>query len=381
MVKITIIGWYGTETIGDRAILAGLISLFREAIGDFEIKLGSIYPFFTERTLYEDMDFLCRCAKKQRLHISLFDSRDVKELDNAIGYCDMLVMGGGPLMGMACMFMVEYAFAKAKKLHKKTMVLGCGVGPMRKRIYERSLVHIVRKADVTVFRDDTSLREYNRIAGRQGNGKALIDPAVFAAVCFKEINTSKPDDSIADTIAVSVREFPDAYKINKSIQSQDINRLVITFIKNLLSHNKPVHLVPMHYFGVGYDDRVFMNMARNTIGSGAVSVQNKPLTLYETMKKFADASLCVGMRFHSVVLQTLLNGNNIILDYTDPKTGKIGNFIRQMGAEEQYKNSYIALQTTGNKLPELHPEKLFKYDGKRITMFRDTYITTMRSVI
>lgn len=25
-MKITIIGWYGTETIGDRAILAGLFS-------------------------------------------------------------------------------------------------------------------------------------------------------------------------------------------------------------------------------------------------------------------------------------------------------------------------------------------------------------------
>lgn len=26
MVKIAIIGWYGTETIGDRAILAGILS-------------------------------------------------------------------------------------------------------------------------------------------------------------------------------------------------------------------------------------------------------------------------------------------------------------------------------------------------------------------
>jgi polysaccharide pyruvyl transferase WcaK-like protein len=58
MVKITVIGWYGTETIGDRAILAGLLSLFDEVFGDFELKLGSIYPFFSERTLYEDMDFL-----------------------------------------------------------------------------------------------------------------------------------------------------------------------------------------------------------------------------------------------------------------------------------------------------------------------------------
>ena len=44
-MKITIIGWYGTETIGDRAILAGLISIFNQAYDEFEVKLGSLNPF------------------------------------------------------------------------------------------------------------------------------------------------------------------------------------------------------------------------------------------------------------------------------------------------------------------------------------------------
>ena len=39
---ITVIGWYGTETIGDRAILAGLISLFNKSYTYFEIKKNDL---------------------------------------------------------------------------------------------------------------------------------------------------------------------------------------------------------------------------------------------------------------------------------------------------------------------------------------------------
>lgn len=56
-MEITIIGWYGTETIGDRAILAGIISLLSKSISNLSIRLGSLYPFYSERTLYEDSDF------------------------------------------------------------------------------------------------------------------------------------------------------------------------------------------------------------------------------------------------------------------------------------------------------------------------------------
>ena len=66
-MKITIIGWYGTETIGDRAILAGLFSVFAKVYEDFEIKLGSLYPFFSERTINEDYSFYKEITEKDFL--------------------------------------------------------------------------------------------------------------------------------------------------------------------------------------------------------------------------------------------------------------------------------------------------------------------------
>src|SRR5574344_35318 len=341
MVKIVVIGWYGTETIGDRAILAGLLSVFADAYKNFEIKLGSIYPFFTERTISEDISFYSKCAKNEMLDVQLFNSQNIKELDAAIKECDVMVVGGGPLMGFPALFMLEYAFAKAHKLCKRTMILGCGVGPMRKKIYERSLTNIVTKSHVSIFRDATSLQESCRITHNQ-EGCSIIDPSAFAVEIFRQYNEPKPSEEIV----ACVREFPCEYKINKAIDENRINRKLYNFIAKIQHDNgNNICLLPMHYFEVGGDDRTFLNKMYFSLNNQKINVQNNPLSLCETMEKISNASACIGMRFHSVVLQTLLNGNNMILDYTDPQTGKIGNFIRQIQATGIYQRTYVNLQT------------------------------------
>jgi polysaccharide pyruvyl transferase WcaK-like protein len=97
VAKITIIGWYGTETIGDRAILSGIFTFFKKAFREFEVKLGSLYPFFTQRTLNEDHNFWEESCN-YTFPVQLFDSKKVQELDKAIKDSDLVVMGGGPLM-------------------------------------------------------------------------------------------------------------------------------------------------------------------------------------------------------------------------------------------------------------------------------------------
>ena len=57
-MRILILGWYGTETIGDRAIFAGLMQLLSQSLGDINVTVGSLNPFFTERTLIEDLKII-----------------------------------------------------------------------------------------------------------------------------------------------------------------------------------------------------------------------------------------------------------------------------------------------------------------------------------
>ena len=88
MVKIAVIGWYGTETIGDRAILAGLVRVFALTFNDFSIRLGSLFTVLTERTLLEDIDFLSECSGTERLSISILHSLNHKCLRNNIEDAD-----------------------------------------------------------------------------------------------------------------------------------------------------------------------------------------------------------------------------------------------------------------------------------------------------
>jgi len=138
-------------------------------------------------------------------------------------------------------------------------------------------------------------------------------------------------------------------------------------------------MIPMHYFYVGNDDRYFLSKIKfNVNNKENCIVQNKPLSLSETMLSFYKAELSIGMRFHSVVLQTILNGNNIILDYTEPNKGKIYGFLKDIDEISFYRDRYWVLQNIKtlnfesienirklkNKLPEFLIEKYYEKNKK-----------------
>lgn len=377
MNKITIIGWYGTETIGDRAILAGVIKVLYSAYQDIEIRLGSIIPFFTERTLEEDEAFFRSCSGHEDLNIKLFNSAKPKELDDSIKWCDSLCIGGGPLEDIPSMFMLEYAIKKARKLKKKTMAIGCGAGPLYKRIYQKSMVNIVNNTDVAIFRDERSLKEYLRLGGCKNDCIGTIDPAAFALQHYKQKRQSTKESK--DIIVISVREFTSEYKMNRNINVDSINRKIYENIQLLKEkHGTDILLVPMHYFGIGDDDRYFMNNFCFKYKTEGINVQNKILDMESTMQLFSEARFCVGMRFHSVVFQTILNGKNMVWDYTDLNSGKIGAFISQVKGTEYYKNSYLNLQVDSDK--ELSfPNEPFKVDDEIINDYENQYVSLIKS--
>lgn len=377
MVKITIIGWYGTETIGDRAILAGLFSILKESAEDFEIQLGCLYPFFTERTLLEDEEFFKLCSGADTLRISLFDSSHPQALKQAIRNCDWLVVGGGPLEDIPCLFMLEYALIKARKLKKRTLLLGCGIGPLYKKIYQKSVLQIIRHADVCIFRDHKSRLVYEELSGTSGTTQAAIDPAVFALELFKQHYFPLEKQNIQ---VVSVRQFPAEYKIHSSINGDRIDQKIIGIIHWLAQEkDMPILLLPMHYWGIGDDDRQFMNRIRFATPHPSLQVQNAPLNTVDTMKQFASAATCIGMRYHAVVFQTLLNGKNMILDYTDPQTGKIGNFLEQIQASSFYQTSYLNLQAS-SPTETTFPLIPFTLDSSIIQNFRRQYLHQLQNL-
>jgi polysaccharide pyruvyl transferase WcaK-like protein len=344
-MKITIIGWYGTETIGDRAILVGLFSFFNKSYDSFEIYLGSLYPFFSERTINEDYSLYKEVLNKD-IKINIFNSKDSKELLNVIKKSDLVVMGGGPLMDLSELFMVEYAFKKAKKFGKITALLGCGVGPLFHKKYRKSVLNISLHSDITIFRDNQSkenlekiYKEFNKFFDEK-NVQTSYDPAVECTLEYNKLHKA----NIQEYIAVNLREFPLEY--NKDNDAKNINDELKNIINDLADKyaDREIRLIPMHYFHVGGDDRVFLNSIALELQKENIKVQNANLTLAQIIEVYQNAYFNIGMRFHSVVLQTISSGKNYVFDYTEPKKGKIFGFLDDVDKEGFYNNRYISLQ-------------------------------------
>ncbi len=348
-MKICILGWYGTETIGDRAILAGIFSLLHKTVGYYEISLGSLYPFYSKRMLQEDK-ILYRYLLNRDLKVELFESKNQSILKTSIDSSDVVIIGGGPLMDLPELYMLRFAFKYAKKKGKKTIICGCGIGPLFKKDYQICVLDIINLADGIILRDSKSKKILIDLAAQIGmflpeRVKVGFDPAVECALEYKKI-ISVQTSKASEEIIVNLREFPSEYSNNNN--KQYIEKELKQFFESVANYfaKKAILLIPMHYFFIGNDDRYFLNKLnmdlpftiKNTL------VQNKHLSLIETMEKFFYAEFTIGMRFHSVVLQTILNGNNLILDYTEPSKGKIGGFLYDIDKSGFYNNRYINLQ-------------------------------------
>jgi len=378
-MKITIIGWYGTETIGDRAILAGLFSFFNKAYENFEIQLGSLYPFFSERTINEDYSFYKEIVKKD-FKISIFDSSKQKELNSAIKNSDLVAMGGGPLMDLSTLYMVEYAFKKAKKFGVKTALLGCGVGPLFHKKYRKSVLNISFHSDIVILRDTTSKNslkdiydEFNKVFDSD-KVNTSYDPAVECTLEFNKLVNREPEDYIA----VNLREFPLEY--NKYGDSKNINEELKNFVKELATQyqDRKIRLIPMHYFHIGGDDRVFLNNIAMELELENIYVQNSNLTLKETMSVYQNAYFNVGMRFHSVVLQTITSGRNYVLDYTEPNKGKINGFLQDIDKNDFYKSRYLSLQEESINTEIIKEEtKQFNYVENDVLQQLNIYVESL----
>jgi polysaccharide pyruvyl transferase WcaK-like protein len=385
MVTITVIGWYGTETLGDRGILAGILGIFGKCYGRFRLNLGSLYPFFSERTIREDGSFWRGTLSTDESAVSVFDSTRPSELNQAIEKSDIVVIGGGPLMDLEEIFMLRYAFFKAKRAKKKTAILGCGIGPLRRKKYMAAVRDIVSYSDVIVLRDRRSL-ELLRNPGLIRNFEkvnAAIDPAVFPAHYFRQGTRNLPSDG---SICVNLRDFQQYARFNRGTNSTEkINRFLMQLVHEIALENpgNEIKLVPNHYFGIGGDDRVFMNRIKHAICDKNVTVQNVPLSLEATLEAFSRASSCVGMRFHSIVFQSLVNGNNFILDYTESDYGKISGFLEIVDKSLFYDGRYLSLQNDDlvglKSIGSWRKTERFPYPGS-IPEFEAQYVTALKNL-
>ena len=329
--ELYITGWYGTETTGDKAILGGII---REAGGICpeltHIHVSSIVPYFTEETMEQ--------LSIGGMGYSVIGRR-WRENGKAIRRSDWVVMGGGPLMELYEVYTVLLTMMRARLRGKRTIIWGCGIGPLHKRGMKRAVRLLLRLSDLVILRDAFSPTVYPGVV----KGIAYhpcIDPAVRYLLDIREaLDTIKPDGD-QKTVLFCIRELPLQYCTSKEehirVKDQFIRDIGKTAEGLLEDPRVRIRFFPMNTFVIGQDDRQYYEeIAKVLPESDRIEFLRQDYTLHEAIGAFMRVDAAVAMRFHSVVFAHTLGIPTLAVDY-DMLGGKIRGFMEGLSLMDRH---------------------------------------------
>ncbi len=308
---ILIVGWYGTETVGDKAILGTVINNY--ARQGFNVVIASIYPFITRRTLQE-LDLDAVIIKSESLDLIRYSK-----------FAEKVVMGGGPLMDLYDLKYPLISFQISHEYHHENVIYGCGIGPMKSRYYADEIYRILALSDTVTLRDSDSVRLF-KARFPEKEVEQVEDPAVGF---IKERAGLVLRVSDGKTLACFFRKVPKEFLDGKE-EWED--RLAI-YIRSLVRQEKLTRVVlySMHNFWVGNDDREYARYFKAKYFSGTeegftMEVDNSLSTVDNTIERMKSAEMVLCMRFHSMLFAHSLGVNYRVVDYTNG--GKTKAFLK-----------------------------------------------------
>lgn len=316
---VLITGWYGTETVGDKAILGEILETARKRYPNRRMKITSMYPFVTQRTLYE--------LNESAEVIPVFGNQALFEATGA----EAVVMGGGPLMDLECLALPLWLFQIAKKMGGRTIIQGCGIGPLHGEKFVQGAAELLKLADEISLRDAPSVAWAHENAGI--DAALTEDPAI---AYLRGHFPNKKAGKSGGVLACFLRELPAEYFGELSCEAflkfrQDFEAALAQNIKHVCKRFglKP-HFYAMHNFVVGNDDRDFnFRFADTYFEPGSYEVDPKLCSIEKNLDLMCAAEKVICMRFHSSVFADYVEADYIPIDYTSG--GKVAAFAASRG--------------------------------------------------
>ena len=320
--QVFITGWYGTETVGDKAILAAIIDeLYQLHTPNISIIITSIYPIVTQKTMRE-----------LNIKAKVIDAYSKEFVAYAKG-ADTVIMGGGPLMDLEELALPLFAF-KLSKLNPKntTIVYGCGLGPLTFERFINSVKEILNLSDTIKLRDQESVDLAIKWLDNNNSVELSGDPA---KKYLQKITLNNKNKAKENKLSCYLREW--TYEYSRNISETEFEQLKLKFelaIANYIKHQSELLVVNeicfehMHNFVIGNDDRDFSRyFIKKYFSDYNIKVNyNKQLSTVDSIaNNMVLSKYNIAMRFHSVVFAHTLNTPFTAIDYT--RGGKISNYI------------------------------------------------------
>jgi MoaA/NifB/PqqE/SkfB family radical SAM enzyme len=165
---VLILGWYGTETAGDIAILGGVLEQYR-AKGASRFTVLSLYPAYSRTTLPP-------LGKELGVQLKICSYDDPAVLQN-LSQFNTISMGGGPLMDIDPTELARNIFRAARAQGIPCNIDSCGIGPLHQARFQAVVTELLELATEVRLRDEASLRTARQmIAGLEAS--VAPDPSI-----------------------------------------------------------------------------------------------------------------------------------------------------------------------------------------------------------
>jgi len=319
MRRLMLVGWYGTETAGDIAIIRGIISEYLRENDALAFWILSLYPHYTRTTVAEWPDDI-----RARVKVADYVSGEALL---AAHDCDAVVMAGGPLMDIHETGKILRLFDHFARAGKPRVIEGCGVGPLNNEDLRWNVCRIARLATRIRVRDCAS-RDLLRRYGIRKPIEVRPDPA---HTYIQELGL-RHHGRDGKVIRCFLRELTSEYP--QAISPEQATANLKGFLRRVLEWypEHRIELWAMHHFPVGKDDRLFAREIVREIQNPRLTFDWVPRAPREILEAMAAAEFCVCMRFHSCVFASGVGSPFLAIDYT--AGGKIAGFLddtRQIG--------------------------------------------------
>lgn len=319
--KVLIGGWYGTETLGDKAILAGVKQAIENAIGPADFTLASLFPYVSKMTKSQMPEFVDWTIGTPDAAVS------------KIHQMDMVVFGGGPMMAINELAEMEAIFDLAEAHNIPRLIAGCGVGPIGDPHLNDAIVRILRKASLRIYRDQKSKDTAEQLGVDVQNDMVAEDPAFtwLYEIRNRIVASADPDKKV---LLLGLRDFPYqsyARHLDKEAALAAKDRYESVVVKTLLTlvaedPRLTIRPLPMCTNHFGDDDRWFYRRLfrgqEQLVPNLDLSLLGRELPPEDYVVAFKQANAALTMRFHSEVFSIALDVPTVAIDYTLGK-GKV----------------------------------------------------------
>ncbi|NJP06323.1 MAG: radical SAM protein [Chloroflexaceae bacterium] len=316
--RVLIIGWYGTETLGDKAILGGIVQALGAAVGDIVLYVASLEPYISQVTRNQ----------MPALHGS--EIYPIKQALQQVTSMDLVIFGGGPIMTIPNVVEMLALFRRAADHGIPTILAGCGIGPIIPfSPYNQALIQLLQQASYRIYRDRQS-RDLARVLGVDTHADQVAEDPSWT--WLQHQCQAQPADTLktADqpVLLLGLRDWPyrqyaaDMSRAEAEQIKAHFEQEVVAALETLILRHPDLRILPfpMCTNHIGDDDRWFYRRLlrqhptlQQAIVPGLLDGELSPA---EAVQVFQSATAALTMRFHSLIFALSCGLPVVCIDYT-----------------------------------------------------------------